>query len=452
MISNNTPHTKLFGCNIHGFIRVQPMALKIIHTKEFQRLRHIKQLGLCTYVFPSATHTRFAHSIGVYHLAGLMIDKLRLQYPMKIYDILELNGQFILDAEIAELIKIAGLCHDIGHGPFSHIFDDVFLEGSSHPNRHHETRSCLITEMICKRVLPELSQEKINFIKSIICPTTQHTGVLYQIVANYLNGIDVDKFDYLSRDTYNLGLKKGFDHRRIIDEIIIDENNNIAYPKHCSSDIFDMFYTRYMMHKQIYTHKTVKLIEVMVCDMFKQINPFFHISDSIDNMENFCRLTDASIFQYVENYIYQLSYKNDRLDLSAGQSMKYQHMTAAYEIYSNILERKLYKIICNAMPDKSISIYDIMTRFINDTYPENTDDFIIITTSIGFVGGNKNPFSSIYFYDKKEHNTSFIISNNHISGILCDKYQETSYLLVCKDLNIYHDAIVKWHYYMESVI
>src|SRR3990172_11954824 len=89
----DTSYSKLIGCNIHGHIRVGPTALKIINTEEFQRLRYIKQLGICHFVYPSATHTRFEHSIGVYHLAGHVTNNLQKNYPNKLYNIPDLSAE-----------------------------------------------------------------------------------------------------------------------------------------------------------------------------------------------------------------------------------------------------------------------------------------------------------------------------------------------------------------------
>src|SRR5208337_4031393 len=113
---------------------------------------------------------------------------------------------------------------------------------------------------------------------------------------NPLNGIDVDKFDYLARDSQNLGLENGFNPKRLINELVVDDHDNIAYPKHCSLDVFEMFHSRYIMHKKVYSHKTVKLLEVMLSDLFLKVDPIFKISESINDMNKFCQLTDDTIF------------------------------------------------------------------------------------------------------------------------------------------------------------
>lgn len=433
-MSLNT-HSKLFGCQIHDSIRVNPEALAIINTPEFQRMRNIKQLGLCYRVYPAATHTRFEHSIGVYHLAGKMLEKIQQQYPDREYFVPEF-GTIKLDYKLAECIKIAALCHDIGHGPFSHIFDDILLRNSSHPNRKHELRSCLIVEILCKRELSsELTDAHISFIKSIINPEDHHSGALYQIVSNNLNGIDVDKFDYLVRDSKSLGLNMGFNPNRIINEFIIDCNNNIAYPKHCSLDIYELFHSRYMMHKKVYNHKTVKLIELMLEDLFVKVDSIFGISKSIESMEEFCKFTDETIF----NYIRQIVEPPDFFQIKMADT-DFQKVSEASAIYDNIICRKLYQLVLE-IPDGGIinNYLESMIDYIlsqNENFSRN--DFQIIKTRIGFVSDAKSdPFESIYFYNKKEDTTTFAIKKDYISATLGDKIQEVKWMLVCKQRKIY---------------
>lgn len=126
---------KMINDPIHGFIELEPGALAFIDTPQFQRLRDLKQLGATYYVFPGATHNRFEHSIGTMHLAGQMLDSIsRCQPELKItpegvpfgVDGVFFSQQAGVFSETF-LVKIAGLCHDLGHGPFSHVFDNQFM-------------------------------------------------------------------------------------------------------------------------------------------------------------------------------------------------------------------------------------------------------------------------------------------------------------------------------------
>ncbi|CAI8021447.1 Deoxynucleoside triphosphate triphosphohydrolase SAMHD1 [Geodia barretti] len=103
---------KVFNDPVHGHIELHPLMVKFIDTPQFQRLRYIKQLGGAYYVFPGASHNRFEHSIGVGYLAGQMVESLKSKQP-------ELG----IDDKDVLCVKLAGLCHDLGHGPFSHLFE-----------------------------------------------------------------------------------------------------------------------------------------------------------------------------------------------------------------------------------------------------------------------------------------------------------------------------------------
>ena len=452
MISN---YFKIFNCQVHNSIFVSPMAAKIIDTREFQRLRHIKQLGLCHFVYPAATHSRFEHSLGVYHLTAKMLEKIVQQYPNRKYHVPDFGDEPIsLTDKMIECIKIAGLCHDIGHGPFSHIFDDELLKNSVHPNRKHETRSCLITEIICKRELSsDLDDVHIKFISSIINPSNH--GAIYQIVSNQLNGVDVDKFDYLVRDSKNLGLSISFNFNRLITDFIVDENENIAYPKICSLDIYEMFHSRYIMHKKVYSHKTVKLLELMLCDIFIKIDPFLEISKSIDDMEKFCKLTDESIFNYIQTMIKPPPFLEIKLD-----STQYQHIIEANEIYQNIITRNLYqqvfKIITSgdAGTFKDYSVTGVLEQLLSDHPEFNKDDFIISKVKIGLLTGNiPEAFSKIFFYHKKRDNT-FTIGPPHISSFLTHYTEDISWQIICKkksDYDIIMNEMKKYEYLINFV-
>lgn len=438
-------YSKTIGCAIYGSIKISKMALTIIDTPEFQRLRNIKQLGSGSYVFPAATHTRFEHSLGVYHLSQILTTNLQNKYPNLIFDNPELGPTKLTDL-VCMSIQLGALCHDIGHISFSHSFDHYLLSSLTPiENASHEVRSCKLVELLCKRELSdELDDKHINFIKSIIEPNPAiHTGALYQIVANHFNNIDLDKFDYLSRDAHSLGFSSDLNSQRIIDNIIIDNNGNLAYAKHCSTEIYSMFHKRYLMHKSVYSHKGSKIIELMINDIIKLVDPIFGISKMIDNINEFCKLTDNTIFFWLDNAMNSSYFLNTQLDELSMNIIK-----EAYTIYQNIIRRKLYKIIIDT--NCVDHLYDFIIYLKNKNI--STMCLEIVSTNIGFVSSNnENPFNSIYFYDSKKSNgESFLLNKKQISSFLTDTFMENNNYLICKDRDKYPNILNMYDEYVKS--
>lgn len=218
--------SKVFNDPIHGHIELSGLSIKIIDTPQFQRLRNISQLGGTYFVFAGASSNRFEHCLGVAHLARHFVTQLSNSQKE-----LNINEQDIL------CIEIAGLCHDLGHGPFSHLYDAKFLPlvRNDYHEFEHEFASIGILDIIISEnnLLKDfkefnMTDEDIHFIKELILGDSSHVPkgfewkgrgektFLYDIVANKRNGIDVDKFDYFARDCKALGLSKSFDELRLM--------------------------------------------------------------------------------------------------------------------------------------------------------------------------------------------------------------------------------------------
>ena len=311
---------------IHGYVSIDPLALKIIDTVEFQRLRNIKQLGVLNYVYPSANHTRFEHSIGVYHLAGKFIETLKKNQPELI----------ITDRDIQN-IKIAGLCHDLGHGPFSHLFDK-FLELNYVESEYtkHEYRSKLILRFINDKYSLEINDEDLLIIGNMILPTKNtNSDYKYQIVSNSITGIDVDKFDYIIRDSFYLGLKYNCDYERVFEcsRII---NNQICFNEKIIFNLYDIYYNRAKLHNQVYSHSVGRSIELMILDLLKISSVYKQeFIKSINSPEIFCK--------YDDNIIWLIKKFENEFDTG---------------IVSNIETRILYKLIHEAKI-QNIDLYKI---------------------------------------------------------------------------------------------
>lgn len=434
--------THIIQDDIYGQIHVSPMAIKLINTLEFQRLKNIKQLGICHYVFPKAIHTRYEHSIGVYHLTAQVTNKLKNDYPTKIFDIPYIGKSKLTDL-ICECINIAGCLHDIGHLCFSHLFDDIMKQLSISKFDSHETRSCILVDLICGREL-NMSEEYINFIKSLINPTSKCTGALYQIVSNNLNGLDVDKLDYLIRDVFvlNHNTLNTFNVNKIIQGIVISENcnndsneicGNLAYSEDCYTDICNVFKLRMEMHRLYYNNKVCKIIELMICDLFRMLDSVFDFINILDNLNIFCELNDKTIFDLIYNLLSTStttsSFRYKKLNYAGTGSyfvckkLNYEQMNIvgkAFILYCRIIDQRLYK-------SSKIVVEDIgdIQNFIG-----NENDLDIMTIHFKSILGNKDPFDHIYFHDND--NRIYLMKKQFFLEKLSENFRN-EYFLTCKD-------------------
>jgi HD superfamily phosphohydrolase len=426
--------------SIHDFIPISNFANYIIDNPKFQRLRKLRQLGTCHYVFPTASHTRFEHSVGTYYLAKQVLQTICQNvnqedisdYLKQIPELIKYyqSHPIILDSYVIELIAIAGLCHDIGHGPFSHVFDDAFLPAIGSDNKFcssHEERSELLIEIIINQseVLCNIvSADEINFIKTLINPKAHHTGFIYQIISNTSNGLDVDKFDYLSRDIKMLNFQGKIDVCRLIRHIrVID--CNITYPKQALPDIYNLYYTRHQLHRQIYCHKVTVSIQYMIIDIMRLLDTIINFSNWIDNPDKFCDLTDEFIFE-IPKYIKFLPNLSDK---------QKENLEQANQLINRLSYRDLYVCVGFSATSHRIDLLELKKSF------ESDNNLIIYQNKIGYVGGNKtNPLDNITVFSTKDAKVLSKVdaikqSKTNITSIIPENYQEYLTMIFYKDKN-----------------
>ncbi len=386
---------------VHREYDLCPELVDIINCQEFQRLRRLKQLSTAHWVWLGATHTRFEHSISVAYLSGHMATSLQRKQP-------ELN---ITNRQIL-LVQLAGLLHDVGHGPFSHLFDDVFLSDNQSPMAHHEQRSVAIVAKLLNESSYTYSVEEIAFVQSLIAPNKGQEGFLYHIVANQVNHLDVDKMEYIKRDARACGLSSGgfdTDTMRIINAArVID--GHICYHKKVYEDIYNLFQTRYRLHITVYRHPAVVAIYHMVADAMRVSGiPF---EESIQCINDFCKYDDGIL-----------------------DTLRYQNNEAG-SIIRRIDERKLYKVAVTykkSQPwDNVPTVGDIIAHCTDNTISEK--DIIVDFCCVGFIGkADGHPMDSIRFYDNSRIDKSYIIARRSISTLLTPRYCEFLTRIIVKN-------------------
>jgi HD superfamily phosphohydrolase len=229
---------KIINDPVHGFIKIPSAFIyDIIEHPFFQRLRRIKQLGLTSYVYPGATHTRFQHALGAAHLMGMAIQNIRMK------------GLKITEEE-SEAAIIAILLHDIGHGPFSHALEQSIIE-----NFTHEDMSALLMDK-----LNEQYGGRLDLALSIF-NNKYYKKFLHQLVSSQL---DMDRLDYLRRDSFYTGVSEGvIGSDRIIKMLNVIDDSLVVEAKGIYS-IENFLIARRLMFWQVYLHKTVLAAEHLV--------------------------------------------------------------------------------------------------------------------------------------------------------------------------------------------
>ncbi len=228
---------KLLNDPIYGLIDMPSgLIFNLIEHRYFQRLRRIKQLGLTDYVYPGALHTRFHHALGATHLMNKAISVLRQK-----------GITITKEEEIG--VKVGILLHDIGHGPFSHALENKILPF------HHETLSLMIMDQLNKEFDGQLDLA-ISIFKG-----TYHKTFLHELISSQL---DMDRMDYLKRDSFFTGVHEGaIGHERIISMLNVVDNHIVVEEKGIYS-IEKFLLARRLMYWQVYLHKTVIIAEQML--------------------------------------------------------------------------------------------------------------------------------------------------------------------------------------------
>lgn len=297
-VTKKLAEEKVFKDPIHKYVHVKDQLIwDLIKTKEFQRLRRIKQLGTLYLAFHTAEHSRFGHSLGVYEIVRRMIDE-------------SFVGREAWNNKDRPLALCAALLHDLGHGPFSHSFEKIF-------NTDHEafTQEIITGNTEVNEILSRVSVTFPQEVADVINKTHKNKLVISMISSQ----IDADRMDYLQRDAYFTGVSYGtFDMERILrlmrpskDEVLIKESGMHA--------VENFIMSRYQMYWQIYFHPVSRGGEVLLNNCLKRVKqlykedyqfkmypkefiPFFEGTITIDQ---YVELDEVTVLFYLKKWIHE---------------------------------------------------------------------------------------------------------------------------------------------------
>lgn len=377
MSKYRTNKNKIINDPVYGFITISsPLLFDIIQHPFFQRLRRIKQLGLTHLVYPGANHSRFQHALGAMHLMTIALDVLRKK------------GVVITDEE-AESTKIAILLHDVGHGPFSHALEHSIIDGLNH-------------EKISERIMEFLNSEfdgKLSMAIEIF-NNLYKKKFLHQLVSGQL---DVDRMDYLKRDTFFTGVSEGaISYERILKMLYVHNDQLVVEAKGIYS-IEKFLVARRLMYWQVYLHKTVVSSEQLLMNILKRakalattnvalfaspsLNYFLYNSvdeEKFDNSRNeiikrFAELDDNDIISAIKVWT-----KHDDFILSTLSGWLVDRTLYRIIIQKNKIDKEIQDNIKNkillAYPiqEKEIPYFTFTSVLQNKTYTPCNENITII--------------------------------------------------------------------------
>lgn len=429
---------KVINDPVHGHMYFPGIVVDAIDTPQVQRLRELKQLGTSYYVFPGASHNRFEHSLGTAHLATNMFDALRTRAQSHLRDALTGSDRVA--------VQLAGLCHDLGHGPFSHVFDNEFLprrvagwHAGDEPPWNHEAMGADMFRWMVDDNGMDLDKGVIDRVCDLITSSnvesaTPGTKFLWDIVANKRNSIDVDKFEYLLRDQHSTGVKGNVDVGRLMSFMkVIDDQ--ICFKASEVYNVYDLFHTRANMHQKVYTHKKAKAIEYMIVDALVEADVAWdsEISKSIWDVNEFIRLDDTIL---------------KRIEWS-----KESKLQKGRDLVRRIRRRELYQYVNDfAVPEQDIIGFKPVTEVdITSCQGDNNipgglrpDDIMVQNVKIDYSMKNKNPVDSVKFFQDYGDTHSFHIDKSKVSLLLPNSFIERKVRVFSKSKDpMYVEAAAK---------
>ena len=328
---------KIVNDPVYGFITIQyDLLFDIIEHPWFQRLRRIRQLGLTDYVYPGAQHTRFHHALGAMHLMSLAIESLRSK------------GHEITDEENLAA-QAAILLHDIGHGPFSHALENSIVNGLNHEQ----------LSLLFMRKLNTHFEGKLEMAIAIFTDN-YHKKFLHQLLSSQL---DVDRLDYLNRDSFYTGVAEGTVGSDRIIKMMEVVNGELVLEEKGIYSIEKFLLARRLMYWQVYLHKTVLAAENLLVNMLKRAKYLAQNGEVVFATKGLNYFLNSTNSTYNENlddeFIEHFSHLDDYDIFAAAKEWMSHTDKILVELSTRLIERKLFKIRIEDQPFKESEIAEL---------------------------------------------------------------------------------------------
>ncbi len=333
---------KIINDPVYGFINItSELIYDLIEHPYYQRLRRIKQLGMAELVYPGALHTRFHHALGAMHLMNEALQTLSNK------------GHYISEEE-CEAAQIAILLHDIGHGPFSHVLEHLILNHVPH-------------EQISFLLMKELNHQ---FGGKLSLAIQMFTGEYERQFFNQLisSQLDVDRMDYLNRDSFFTGVREGFiGADRILKMLDIVDNQLVVEQKGIYS-VENFLTARRLMYWQVYLHKTSICAETMLTQIIRRARELVKSGNDLFTTESFGLFlkNDVTLEEFKSKKAYLQAFTEmDDHDIWACIKVWTKHPDSLLSgISQKLLDRKLYKIIISDEPFEKSFLEKIKNEFL----------------------------------------------------------------------------------------
>ncbi|HTN45883.1 MAG TPA: HD domain-containing protein [Flavipsychrobacter sp.] len=319
---------KIINDPVYGFLQFpEAEVFRVIEHPWFQRLRHIKQMGMSHLVYPGAVHTRLHHSLGACHLMG------------KALEVLKQKG-VLLDREDCVAARLAILLHDVGHGPFSHALENSVVEGVSHE---------VFSMMMMQRMNEDMDGILTHAIQ--IFDHAYSKKYLHQLVSSQL---DVDRMDYLNRDSFYTGVSEGIIGYDRILQMFTVINNELAVEEKGIHSVEKFIIARRLMYWQVYLHKTSLGAELLLGNILKRAKELVQAGGKI--------FTTPALKHFLSHQFNRQDFENDPRHLELFVTLDDADIFTAIKMWQSdndevlsvlsrmLVQRKLYKTLLSSQP------------------------------------------------------------------------------------------------------